>query len=137
MNERLTQWIERAGDYWHRLEFGRENKLAWVAAFAAVILAAIWIYRRDACELGRFTKIWLVPRRLSVLALLLVIAMRPEIPKNKMLVNPSRVAVLVDTSLSMSITDKIAADPATPASAPVRRPRVELIQELLSQSDLI
>lgn len=137
MNENLINWFNQATNYWNRLEFGRENKFAWVAAFAAALLVAVWIYRRDAQEVGRVTKIWLMSLRLSVLAILLVIALQPEIPDNKMLVNPSHVAVVIDTSLSMSIPDKVVPDPTAAPTTTVRRPREELVNELFANSDLI
>ncbi len=115
MNEQLLNWYHAAADYWTKLEFGRENKFAWVAAFAAVLLVAVWIYRRDTSAMGRMTKCWLLGLRLAVLLILLVIALQPEIPDNKLLVNPSRVAILVDSSLSMSIEEKQATDHASPS----------------------
>lgn len=137
MNESITQWLHGASDYWNRLEFGRENRTAWVAAFVAMLLAALWIYRRDAREVGRAAKIWLTGLRLLVLAVLLIIALQPQIPNNKLIVNPSRVGLLVDTSLSMSIADKPAVDPATPNQSLPRRARVEAIEKLLSETSLI
>ncbi len=137
MSELFLSWTQTAQDYWARLEFGRENKLAWVAACAALGLAAIWIYRRDAAETGRITKYWLLGLRLTVIGILLVIALQPEIPNNKTLVNPSRVAIAVDTSLSMSIEDKPSQDLSKASGPAPRRPRMEIVEELFGDSSLI
>lgn len=137
MNETLITWFRDASAYWSRLEFGRENKVAWVAAFAVALVAAVWIYRRDALAVGRFAKIWLMSLRLFVVVALLVIALQPQLPNNKQLTNPSKVALLIDTSLSMSISDKQPADPTEPKSPPARRPRGDVIEKLLSESSLV
>ena len=37
--------------FWKTLEFGREEKLPWVAGIVLLVLFAGWIYRRDTAGL--------------------------------------------------------------------------------------
>lgn len=68
---------------------------------AAVVAWVVWFYWRDAVELSRGWCVALAGLRLAVLLGLLVIALNPQDRTQRNAVRPSRVAVLVDTSLSM------------------------------------
>ena len=86
-------------------EFDWPNSpLGWALCFGGGLLVAAWVawlYRRDTVELSWPWKVWLTILRLGTLAALLVIALNPHDRTQKDAFRPSRVAVLVDTSLSM------------------------------------
>jgi len=68
---------------------------------AAMITYVVWQYRRDTRDLGIGWTVSLALTRLAVLAGLLVIALNPQDRTQRTAFRPSRVSVLVDTSLSM------------------------------------
>ena len=61
----------------------------------------IALYLRDTSDYSPFWKVWLTTLRLSVLVILAVIIFNPQERTQTVAFRPSRVAVLVDTSLSM------------------------------------
>jgi len=67
----------------------------------AVVAWVAWLYRRETRQLSLGWRIWLTVLRLAVLAVLLLIALNPSDRTQKQSFRPSRVAVLIDTSLSM------------------------------------
>lgn len=110
--------VPAAGDVRHRIGSRLlENCSEWwqVPALAltglAVVTFVIWTYRRDAAELPRSVRAALVCLRLAALAILGVALLDLERTAEHEIVFPSRVAVLVDTSGSMALTDDaVAAD---------------------------
>lgn len=129
---------EAWGHFWHTLEFGREGKLPWVAGFALLFLLVTWVYRRDTMALGRFWKVWLVSLRVLVLLALLVVALVPQERKSRTISQPSRVVLLADTSISMSIRDQDKDTPGTATPAPPTAPsRAEAVRSVLEKSPLI
>ncbi len=70
---------------------------------AVVLLIVVWAYRRDGRSRG--WRITLGGLRLSVLVLLLGLLNRPTLSLERVRIEPSVVAVLVDTSASMSVSD--------------------------------
>ena len=74
-----------------------------VAAFAAIAAFAIWMVRRDAAELPRGVAVLLAALRLGALAALAAAYLDFERTAEHEVLFPSRVAVLVDTSASMTI----------------------------------
>lgn len=82
------------------------------AAAAAVALACfvVWTYRRDAAGLPRGVAALLALLRLGVLAAVVVTLLDFERTTEHEIVSPSRVAVLVDTSASMTLADGGAAE---------------------------
>ena len=106
-------------------------------AVVALVTLAIVVYRKDAASLSGVAKVWLTGLRLSVIAGLIVIAINPQERTRKMSFRPSRVAVLIDTSLSMREpesappTGSSAAGEASPPS------RSAAITELLSGTPLL
>ena len=81
-----------------------DSPLRWLLLLGggvALSLWVVWLYVRDTRDLSVGWKLWLTALRLGVLAGLLVIALNPSDRTQKQAFRPSRVAVLVDTSLSM------------------------------------
>ena len=80
-------------------------------ALSALILAYVWwLYRRDSVELRRPVAWLLIGLRTAALLGLLFIWLQPQWRNEEDVVTPSRVVVLVDTSLSM-------AEPASEATS--------------------
>jgi hypothetical protein len=71
----------------------------------AVVAFVIWTYRRDAIDCPRPLRIGLAILRLGAFAALAVAALDFERTSEREIVQPSRVAVLVDASASMTLTD--------------------------------
>ena len=83
------------------------------AVAAAVLLAAfaLWMVRRDAAEIPRPVRWLLALLRLAALAAVVVALLDFERVAEHEVVSPSRVAVLVDTSASMTLDDGAEAGP--------------------------
>lgn len=94
-------------------------------------LWVVWLYLRDTRELSAGWKIWLTGLRLAVLAGLLIVALNPSDRTQKQAFRPSRVAIVVDTSLSMRHPAEAATGTATGPS------RAEAIKNVLAQTPLI
>jgi hypothetical protein len=89
---------------------------ALVLVLAAIGFFVLWMYRRDAAELPRGLGAVLAALRLGALAALAAAYLDFERTTEHEIVFPSRVAVLVDSSASMTLRDEPAADgPARPA----------------------
>ncbi len=104
-----------------RFEWGRIQTLsewmtpgaAWtlvVAAAAAVLLVAVLVYRRDTEELRPVPAAVLVALRVAALVGLFFLFLQPQWRTEREVVHPSRAVVLVDTSLSMGLSDVAPAD---------------------------
>jgi len=78
---------------------------ALVLAAAAVVAFVVWTYRRDAAELSRRARFGLACLRLGALAALGVALLDLQRTDEHEIVFASRVAVLVDSSASMSLVD--------------------------------
>ncbi|HEX3655772.1 MAG TPA: hypothetical protein VHV55_08205 [Pirellulales bacterium] len=117
----------------HTFEFGRiqteADWLAPLAVFGAVLLYAVFMYRRDTVELGGLSSAVLVSLRIVALAGLLLIYLQPQWRNERDVVHNSRVAVLVDTSLSMDAEDT----DATPGGAT----RAQKVAATLADSKLL
>jgi hypothetical protein len=107
-------------------------RLLAVVGCLAVIACVIAIYRRDAAELSRGWGVFLAGLRIAALAGLLVIALNPQDRTQRTAFRPSRVAILVDTSLSMRHPVE-SADAAT--TAPVSR--MDAVKKLLDGGPLL
>ena len=83
---------------------------ALVLGLAAVAVFVIWMYRRDAAELPRGMGFVLAVLRLGALAALAAAYLDFERTAEHEIVFPSRVAVLVDSSASMTLRDDSAAE---------------------------
>lgn len=89
---------------------------AFVAGLAAVAAWVAWMYRRDAVELPRGVGAVLALLRLGALAALAVAALDLERIEEHEVVFPSRVAVLVDSSASMTLPESLADSATEPAA---------------------
>lgn len=89
-----------------------------VVAVAAIVAFVLWVYRRDAAELSRGAGALLAALRLGALAALVAAYLDFERTAEHEVLFPSRVALLVDTSASMTIDDGQApADETQPPAA--------------------
>jgi len=104
---------------------------ALVLGLAAVVIFVLWMYRRDAAELPRGMGLMLAALRLGALAALAAAYLDFERTTEHEIVFPSRVAVLVDSSASMTLRDDPAADEhAADEHADTRSQRaVEVLRE--------
>ncbi len=98
---------------------------AAVAAAVGIAAVVIWMYRRDAGELSRPLRGLLTLLRLAAVAAILVACLDVERVAEHEIEFPSRVAVLVDSSGSMSLADAASggserggSEPADPAAVP-------------------
>ncbi len=113
----VSQLIEGFDQWW--------QPPAAVAAAVGMAALVIWMYRRDAGELSRPLRGLLTLLRLAAMAAILVALLDVERIAEHEIEFPSRVAVLVDTSGSMSLADAASAgseqggsEPADPAGTP-------------------
>jgi len=87
---------------------------ALVLALAALAAIVVLLYRRDASDLSRPVRAILAALRLGALAALTAAYLDFERTSEREIEFPSRVAVLVDTSASMALTDPAAAGTSPP-----------------------
>jgi len=85
---------------------------ALVLALASLMFFVLWMYRRDAAELPRGVGLLLAGLRLGAIAALAAAYLDFERKSEHEIVFPSRVAVLIDSSASMTLRD----EPAVPES---------------------
>ncbi len=106
VHHRVTSAVVDGFSHWWQMPL-------FVAALAAVAAAVLWLYRRDAAELPRGVGGVLAALRLGALAALAAAYLDFERTAEHEVVFPSRVAVLVDSSASMTIDDgRAATEPA-------------------------
>ena len=119
---------------------------ALVLAGMAVAAFVIWAYRRDAADLPAPVRAALVTLRLGAFAAVGIAALDFERSSEREIVQPSRVAVLVDSSASMMLADDHAG--GTPAAggpkgtppadtAATGRTRFEQARSLLDERGLL
>ena len=122
----IYQWLrlEQLDQWWHW------GLLAGVAA-GLCLFVYLW-YRRDAREQSRGVRWALLLLRIAALAGLLLYFLQLDKRTETRVVRDSRVAVLIDTSMSMS-------QPGTPSEVGVTNPRTrsEEVASLLSQTDFL
>ena len=97
----LAQATVRTTFEWGRVR-APEDWLLPVGATTLILAYVWWMYRRDTRELRPWASLTLLTLRTLVFASLLVVWLRPQWRKEEDVVTPSRVVVLVDTSLSMA-----------------------------------
>ncbi|MGI9516467.1 MAG: VWA domain-containing protein [Pirellulaceae bacterium] len=96
---------------------------------AAMLLGMVWLYRRDTHALPRPVAVTLATLRgLAVLGLV-IFFLGPQRRSEARIVKPSQLAVLVDTSLSMGLTDKLPDQSS--------QQRVETVLGLLGNTSLL
>ena len=117
-------------------EFGRESWQGLAVGAVALVLLVGWGYRRDTPGLHWFWRLFLLLLRLSVLAGLGVVALDPQERTETSQVRPSRVALLLDTSVSMSFPEKTPKTKAT-LTDPADQTRAVALSLLLQKSSLL
>lgn len=118
--------------FWSTLEFGREDWGWWFLAFVGLLLAATWLYRRDARDLPAFWRVWLWTLRVLALFVLLIVALEPQERTSVAVTESSEVRLLIDTSVSMSQRDSHEGDAASRIPS-----RADAVVALLEQTDLL
>lgn len=118
-------------------EFGGAGMIGgwwgWAIAIALVslaIYACTWLYRRDAMELSRGVRITLIGLRLTVLVALVFFFLGLQRRAQQRVTRSSEVAILVDTSQSMSLADSL--DPSAQQMS-----RAARAASMLGESDLL
>lgn len=105
----------------------------WVALAAVLVAIAayvVWMYRRDTDELPRPTSLLLAGLRLAAFGGVLFFFLDLEKRTQQRIEKPSRVAVLVDTSQSMAVADRVPGE--TTGSS-----RIENIVRLFDRQDFL
>ncbi len=100
-----------------------------IALVAALLLGVVWIYRRDTQALPRPVAVTLATLRTLAVLGLVVFFLGPQRRSEARIVKPSQLAVLVDTSLSMGLSDAVADQPG--------RQRVQAVLDLVKQTSLL
>ncbi len=117
LRHRMTsRLIERFGEWW--------QAPAAILAVLATVAVVVWLSRRDTTDVARPLRAWLTLLRLSAVAAVLVALIDIERISEHEISLPSRVAVVVDASASMGITDE-----ATGASTSRSRIGLDLLDE--------
>jgi hypothetical protein len=125
-------------------EWGRVHANSdWIAPILALVATAayvVWLYRRDAAELGPAVRTLLVGLRLAAIVGVLWIYLQPQWRTEHDVTTNSQAVLLVDTSLSMGLADE--SFPSS-AGAPNRAQRVmqalkgeKLLSELRKTHDV-
>jgi hypothetical protein len=117
-------------------EFGREGWQGLAVGAVALVLLVSWGYRRDTQGLHWFWRLFLLLLRLSVLASLGVVALDPQERTETSQVRPSRVALLLDTSVSMSFPEK-SPKTSTSVAAESELTRTAALVNLLQKTKLL
>ncbi len=117
-----------------------ESGWGWLFLLGGLTLVLILSFRtswKDSIQLPLLGRCWLAGLRLCVFVALIVIVFNPHERTQKMSFRPSRVAVLVDTSLSMRHPDQLVpANPSSPANQSTPS-RMQAVEKLLADSPLI
>jgi hypothetical protein len=116
-------------------ELGRiQSNADWIlplGACLAILLFVRAMYRRDALELPRLLGWFLTALRAATFLGLLFLFLQPQWRSERELVRNSRVALLVDTSLSMGLSDSEA------ATSPGGPSRIGQVAAALAQTELL
>jgi len=123
---RLLEW-NFPDETWEWIVYG--------GGFCLAFLLAISVYLRDTQELSRFWRFWLMSLRMAALAALLVIALNPQERTEQMAEKSSRVAVLIDTSLSMQFPEQTPG--LSSAEDDNERIRADAVRDLLQKTNLL
>ncbi len=108
-----------------------------VVGIAAILVGYIvWMYLRDTRAMHWFWRGWLMLLRLAVVAGLAVIFFNPHIRTQENQYRPSRLAILMDKSLSMRFAAQDL-DAAGTSSTGERETRAQAIAKLMGDSDLL
>ncbi len=83
-----------------------------VAAVVILLLWSIWMYRRDSVDLNPASSFLLTVLRLLSIGALVLFVVNPGQRSETRIVKPSRLAILMDNSLSMGLMDPASQDTA-------------------------
>ena len=97
--------------------------LILVAAIAGILFFVFWMYRRDSRDLPGGLTVLLTSLRLIAFCYILIYVLNPGQRTETRIVKTSRIAILVDTSLSMGLRDQ-QASVSSLAESPRRIDRV-------------
>ncbi len=114
--------------------------IGWTIAVVGgltVVALVIMFYLRDTKSLPRIWTVCLGTLRLAALAGLVVVALNPQERTQRMSYRPSRVAILVDTSLSMRYPESTPKGPSPAGAKDVQPSRADAVRGLLADSPLI
>ena len=111
--------------------------LLLIGGGAALLAWTIWLYLRDTSDLSWFWRFWLTTLRVGTLAALLVIALNPSDRTQKQSYRPSRVALLVDTSLSMRHPAENSSERESSTVDSTGPSRSDVIKNLFTKAKLI
>lgn len=109
---------------------------ALVGAVAGLVAFAVWMIRRDAAELPPGVAVLLAVLRLGAVAALVAAYLDLERRTEHELVSPSRVAVLIDSSASMTLADETA-EPVAAAGDGAAVTRADEALAILSSGGLL
>ncbi len=115
---------------WGRIQ-SRADWLLPLVVVGALVFYSRWVYRREQAELPVWLVRLLTTLRLGTWATLLLVYLEPQWRVSRQVNTQSQVVVLVDTSLSMGLSD--GASPSVPQGPT----RAEQVAEALEQSDLL
>lgn len=104
---------------------------------ALVAALVLWTYRRDAVDLPLSRRLGLMALRLGAFAALALAWLDIERTTEFEFVSPSRVAVLIDTSASMSLPEATAVEDGASGGAGVESPRAERALAVLDVGGLL
>jgi hypothetical protein len=131
----FAEGVARTTFEWGRIQENADWLLP-VGIFVAVGVFVWAMYRRDAVELHPLLAWFLVALRTAAFLGLLILYLQPQWRTEHDMVRNSRVLLLVDTSLSMGLTDaESSADPQ--AGTPRAKSRVEQVAAALAHTDLL
>ncbi|MCA9041405.1 MAG: hypothetical protein KDA65_13715, partial [Planctomycetaceae bacterium] len=129
-----------ASDNWSALELSwPEGPGEWAVYGGGILLIAalsIYLTWRDTGTLPRWASLLLGTLRLLVIVGVVIIALNPQERTQKMSFRPSRVALLVDTSLSMRFPENDIAGEAQPGGDS-QSSRAEVVERLLGEDDFL
>lgn len=126
----LAKGITRTTFEWGRIQ-SNADWIVPIAACAAILLFVRYLYRRDAVELHPALGWLLTALRTAAFLGLLILFLQPHWRTEREEVRNSRVLLLVDTSLSMGLTD---GESSATADA---RSRTEQVTAALSKVDFL
>ena len=131
VQHRITSGLVEGFSQWWQMP-------ALVLALAAIAAFVVWMYRRDAAELPRGVGLALATLRLAAVAAVVAAYLDFERTAEHEILFPSRVAVLVDSSASMTLRDEPAGErPAASASEHETGTRSDLAIDLLRDGGLL
>lgn len=118
----------------------------WLAGIAGIVLAVIWLYRRESGTCPNWVRAMLSAVRLTVLLLLLVLLLRPAVFFQQVTILKPTIALLRDSSQSLARGDRYPSEETPRQIARLTGldaqsiqsgaiPRAEILNQALAQPD--